>query len=395
MKRVCIFVLAMITLLINSCVPDERTSEFVIHGHFTNAESNKVVLEELGVKDLTAVDSAVIDNNGEFTVLNTPDDIGLYILRIGKNNFITLLIDKGEKLQIQADALKMAYTYNVEGSEGSRLLMNYYKHTVKNKIKVDSLGKIFQLSQGLPEFLNIRMKLDSSYREIFKDQQEYVKHFISNNPTSLASLVVLNKHFGRGYVLSEKEHFEYFQKIDSGLMAEHPNNKHAIDHHERVSKILMQNMERELADEKLQSGKPAPEISVNDSNGIPLPLSSTLGKITLIYFWAGESAPCRKINPKLNKLYKELKNKEFEIYGVSLDRNPNVWKAAVKLDGLKWIQLSDQKGYASPLVKLYNLPEELPYFYLIDKEGSILLRGNKSDFEKIKKRINIELSLNN
>jgi len=384
-----LLILFIATVFFNSCIHEENTSGFVITGTFTNPETNVVVLEELGVKELTPIDSAIIGQNGEFTIRYTPDDISLYILRIGKSNFITLLIDKGENVEIKADASRMASSYELSGSEGSGLLWNYYKYTAINNHKVDSLGKVFKISRGSTDFANIRMKLDSSYRMIFKDQQKYVMDFISRHPSSLASLLVLNKRFGNGYVLSEKEHFDFFLKIDSGLMASYPGNKHTMDHHARVSEILRKRKERELADEKLQPGMPAPEITVTDTGGTSIPLASTKGYLTLIYFWAGENALCRQINRELTVLYEQYKDKGLKIYAVSFDNNPEFWKAAVKLDGLKWIQVSDRKGYASPIIKLYNLPEELPYFYLIDKESLILQRGNKAEFGNIKEQIKL------
>lgn len=377
------FSLFSFILLIHSCKQDSNSGEFVIKGNFTNPEKNTVILEELGVKELTPIDSAVIDEEGDFIIKYKPDDIGLYILRVGERNFITLLIDRGEHIKITADASKMAYTYSVEGSEGSQLLKDYYEHTAMNKLKVDSLARLFRISKEKPDFLRIRTELDSSYRMVFKDQQEYVKEFISRNPSSLASLIVLNKRFGNGYVLSEDEHFEYFQKLDSGLMSAYPGNKHSLDHHKRVTEILRNRMEQELADQKLQPGNPAPEISVEDSNGVKIPLYSVLEKRTLIYFWTAGSALARQVHPGLKELYDKHKDKGLEIYAVSLDRNPGLWKAAVKLDGLEWIQLNDERGNASPLIKLYNLPEELPYFYLLDEEGKILLRGKKKALSEI------------
>lgn len=378
-------------LFISSCNSENDKAGFIIHGILTNTKSDKLVLEELSVRDVTPIDSASIDENGRFTLKHTPEETGFYILKVGEDNFITLLIENGDDITITADASQLIHTYDIQGSEGSELLSDYYKYTARNKHKVDSLALIFEQSKSSPDFISIRSMLDSSYKEIVRDQQEYVMNFIDSNPGSLASLIVLNKRFGNTFLLSEKENFDYFQKIDSGLMAKCPDNIHAIEHHKRVTEVLRKRKERELADEKLQPGLPAPLLSEPDTSGNEVSLYSLKGKMVLIYFWAAESAPSRQINPDLKKLYRQFSPAGFEIYGVSFDRNPALWKAAIKIDKLDWIQVSDNKGNSSPILKLYNLPEELPYFYLIDKESLILWRGNRYQIDELKDMITTHL----
>src|ERR1700753_3972892 len=87
-------------------------------------------------------------------------------------------------------------------------------------------------------------------------------------------------------------------------------------------------------------GTPAPEITLNDLNGSPVSLSSLKGKVVLIDFWASWCGPCRKANPGLVKMYARLKQKGFEIYGISLDDEKQPWKHAIDQDGITWIQVN-------------------------------------------------------
>ena len=109
------------------------------------------------------------------------------------------------------------------------------------------------------------------------------------------------------------------------------------------------------------------------------------GQNILVYFWAGWNAKSRQDNKKLVPIYNELKQHNIEIFGVSLDENKKVWKGAIKLDKLPWIQGSDLKGLKSPVNKAYNLNDELPFYYLIDEEGRIIYKGN--DVDKIIRKL--------
>ena len=69
------------------------------------------------------------------------------------------------------------------------------------------------------------------------------------------------------------------------------------------------------------------------------------GKVVLIDFWASWFPPCRKEMPHLVELYKQYKNKGFEIVGISLDSKPEAWAKGVKDLNITWTQLSDLKGW--------------------------------------------------
>jgi hypothetical protein len=75
----------------------------------------------------------------------------------------------------------------------------------------------------------------------------------------------------------------------------------------------------------------------------------------------------------------ELKRNKIEIFGVSLDENEKVWKGAVKIDKLPWIQGSDILGMDSPVNEKYNLNMELPFYYFLDEDRRIVFRGKDVD----------------
>jgi len=93
----------------------------------------------------------------------------------------------------------------------------------------------------------------------------------------------------------------------------------------------------------------------------------------LLYFWASWCPHCRDEVPKMVEAYKNLKNKNFEIYGVSLDENPDEWKKFSAEKHIPWINVCDFKKWKSAAAELYDI-KGTPNSYLIDEKGIIVAR---------------------
>jgi peroxiredoxin len=115
-------------------------------------------------------------------------------------------------------------------------------------------------------------------------------------------------------------------------------------------------------------GDKAKEITLPDTKGNTISLSSLKGKIVLIDFWASWCGPCRRSVPELKKVYSKYQSKGFEIYGISLDADKNDWMQALKEDKINWIRVNDLKGETAGIWNVAYIPT----VYLLDKEGKIL-----------------------
>ncbi|ACU06184.1 TlpA disulfide reductase family protein [Pedobacter heparinus] len=129
-----------------------------------------------------------------------------------------------------------------------------------------------------------------------------------------------------------------------------------------------------------QTGAKATDFTQNDLNGKPFTLSSLRGKYVLVDFWASWCGPCRAENPNVVKAYNELKGKNFEIVGVSLDYpgGKAAWAEAVKKDGLPWIQVSDLKGWKNEVALMYGI-NSVPQNLLIDPQGVIIAKNLRGE----------------
>lgn len=116
-------------------------------------------------------------------------------------------------------------------------------------------------------------------------------------------------------------------------------------------------------------GVPFPSgISLTDKTGVRRDFSSFKGFYVYIDLWASWCVPCCKEVPYLQKLEKEVQNKQVKFLSVSLDKDENAWKNRMKaldMDGNQWL---DKDG---------KLPEALnvkgiPFFLIYDKDGKLL-----------------------
>ena len=64
-------------------------------------------------------------------------------------------------------------------------------------------------------------------------------------------------------------------------------------------------------------GVPAPFFDTQDIFGKSERLADQEGKVVLINVWATWCAPCRNEMPKLDKLYRERKDKGLVVFGLS------------------------------------------------------------------------------
>jgi len=259
------------------------------------------------------------------------------------------------------------------------LLRKYEKHMAYQKIRIDSLGEVYYASRGSDDYFEMKKELDSVFQTIVDKQREYVLDYLDQNHNSLTSLLVLNRGLGKTKVINEEENYVALMQLDSTLSLAYPGNKHVKDHSKRMIEIKGRIFDNYVAEEKLSPGRKAPDIVLSDTAGNPFSVKSYTGYPVLVYFWAGWNASSRSDNQRLKKQYQRFLDNEVRLLGVSLDDNENVWKGAINLDQLPWQQVSDLQGFGSTMKKSFHLPDELPYYFLLDEKLKIVYKNASLD----------------
>lgn len=379
MKKMKSLILVVLTLA--GC---NAQKQFDLQGTLENGQGTTVYLDEIGVSRINPVDSVIVGDDGSFQFTHEMTFPKIFLLRGGQNNYITLVIQPGEKVTVNANMDNLAESYTIEGSPDSKLIQEYNEHLLQNIKELRKLNQIYQDSLQSPNIQSIISELDERSTRILEDQKEYTLEYINTNTRSLVSLLVLYQQITpRHYVLDPMENIVYFKMVDSVLYGLYPESGPVQALHDQVLELSQRfeaNREMELL---FGMGAIPPEIALPNPEGDTITLSSTRGKIVLLDFWAAWCNPCRVENPNLVENYNKYKAKGFEIYQVSLDRRRENWLDAIESDGLEqWIHVSDLQYWNSIVVSLYHL-QQIPANFLLDREGKIIARDLRGeDLEK-------------
>lgn len=94
-------------------------------------------------------------------------------------------------------------------------------------------------------------------------------------------------------------------------------------------------------------------------------------KHNLIVFWASWCGPCRMEIPQIKKLY-ESKGRDLNVVSISVDKDQNAWKKAMKKEEMPWKQFLLPLGETYAMLdKKYNL-QTIPVWVLLDGHGKVI-----------------------
>jgi len=353
-----------------------------ISGTIVNPVSGAYIyLDELKSNELKSVDSVRISSDGKFNFTREIKQPSFYLLKSTDNNFLTMLVEPGEKLMLKAQNDSLNYPISLNGSKGTELMTEYNKMLRATINKLTGLNNIYTQNVDKPELPKVVESLDSLAQIYLGEINVYTKKYIDDNLTSLVSLVALYQQVAPSvYVMNPSKDLSYFVKVDSSMFSLYPEYEPVTSLHEQVKELVAKVKGETSAGPASASGAIAPEISLPTPEGDTIKLSSTRGSVVLLDFWASWCAPCRKENPNLLNVYNIYHKKGFQIYQVSLDKTKESWIKGIQDDHLeKWIHVSDIQYWNSIVVPLYKI-ESIPCNYLLDKEGRIIasnLRGEK------------------
>jgi thiol-disulfide isomerase/thioredoxin len=351
-----------------SCDNRRDKSSFELKGSLNNASGQTLYLEKLAGTKRVVVDSAVLDEKGNFEFGNYTPKIGFYRLMENQQNFAMLVLDSSDRAEISGDMKDLMGTLRVKGSPESELYINYTSIVRERDLKIDSLNKTWEsLMASRPSDSKLMDSLskvfEGPYNEIVAESNRRLAETIRKNTDRYSTLMAIQ-------ALDFDQYPDLYKELDRQLTEKFPYDQNVNVFHDAVQKMFASGL-----------GMEAPEINLPSPDGVNIALSSLRGKYVLIDFWASWCGPCRKEMPTVVKAYEKYKNKGFEIYGVSLDSDRDKWVEAIKKDGITWPQVSDLRQWQSEAARLYQV-QGIPFTVLLDKEGRIIarnLRGEELD----------------
>ena len=206
------------------------------------------------------------------------------------------------------------------------------------------------------------VKAADSLRNMIAQEKALYMKFIDSHPNSYIALVTFN-NVGLGYNFDPQLAEQQFNKFSTAL---------------KTSALGKQEAETIATAKKKEVGALAMDFAQNDVNNKLVKLSDFKGKYVLIDFWASWCAPCRAENPNVVKAYNQLKGKNFEIIGVSLDDKKAPWLKAIEHDGLPWVNVSDLKGWKNEVALKYGV-SAVPQNILLDPAGRVIAKNLRGE----------------
>jgi thiol-disulfide isomerase/thioredoxin len=129
----------------------------------------------------------------------------------------------------------------------------------------------------------------------------------------------------------------------------------------------------------LSVGKLAPEIEIDDINGVKTKLTDLRGKVVVLDIWATWCGPCRAMIPHERELVKRLKDKPFVLVSMSADEKKETLVDFVNKNDMPWTHW--WAGAKSNILKDWGV-EYFPTIYVLDHKGVIRytdVRGKDMD----------------
>ncbi|MEP7278097.1 MAG: TlpA disulfide reductase family protein [Bacteroidota bacterium] len=331
-----------------------------------------VYLEEIpygGDMHPVLLDSVVLkDKEGHFDLKGNGTEEGIFQVMVEKGP-VVLIINDMQKINLDIDLSKKDNYYTVSGSEASKHLKSFIdrydeKAAVINKVfvEIDSLKQFGGSDSSLIAATNRKNQAIISLND-------YVADFIAKADSPAESIFAL----GMG---SRSFQSEEFGKLLDGVVKRFPEHK-SLARLKTTYEMQQAQMNKSKEASSTWTGKQAPDLTLPSTNGKPVAISSFRGKYLLVDFWASWCTPCRQENPNVVNAYKQFKDKNFAILGVSLDKDKAPWLKAIQDDALTWTQVSDLQYWNSKAVETFKF-EGIPYNILIDPQGIVIaesLRG--------------------
>lgn len=131
-----------------------------------------------------------------------------------------------------------------------------------------------------------------------------------------------------------------------------------------------------LQDTSAKEGARAPAFSIVTDQGKRVTATSFGGKVLVLNFWATWCAPCVQEIPSLNAFQKRFASSGVVVVAVSIDKNPQKYRAFLRAVQPVFETMRDPKADVSAEYGTFQIPES----YII-KDGRVMRKfGNAADW---------------
>lgn len=362
------FVLALTVLAMVSC----GEKKFHVEGTITDAKDSLLLFENVGIEEITVVDSVRLGEDGSFSFSGLAQEAPeFYRLRIA-GQIINVSVDSTETITVKAKYPQMATQYEVSGSDNCL------------KIKELALKQIELRQRAIAisnnEDLTVKETNDSIYKLVNQYKEEVKKNYIYAEPNKAYAYFALFQTLGDMLLFnpqSNREDIKAFAAVATSWDSYYPNSARGANLHN----IAIEGMKNVRINDAAQAQQIDPskveesgiiDVALNDNKGKMRHLKDLKGKVVLLDFhvFAANESPARIL--QLREIYNKYHAQGFEVFQVSIDTDEHFWKQQTA--ALPWISVRAEGGIQSNTLTLYNV-QSIPEFFLIDRGSNIVGRS--------------------
>ena len=362
------FVLALTVLAMVSC----GEKKFHVEGTITDAKDSLLLFENVGIEEITVVDSVRLGEDGSFSFSGLAQEAPeFYRLRIA-GQIINVSVDSTETITVKAKYPQMATQYEVSGSDNCL------------KIKELSLKQIELRQRAIAisnnEDLTVKETNDSIYKLVNQYKEVVKKDYIYAEPNKAYAYFALFQTLGDMLLFNprnNREDIKAFAAVATSWDSYYPNSARGANLHN----IAIEGMKNVRINDAAQAQQIDPskveeagiiDVALNDNKGKMRHLKDLKGKVVLLDFhvFAANESPARIL--QLREIYNKYHAQGFEVFQVSIDTDEHFWKQQTA--ALPWISVRAEGGIQSNTLTLYNV-QSIPEFFLIDRGSNIVGRS--------------------
>ena len=378
MKKIVL--IASMALVVFSCNKVKK-NEFLISGTAKGVEDGKSVIlqrQDPLTGMIIALDSTKV-KGGKFELKGKTTEPTFNVLQIAKpDSKVGFILEEGEiKVVVDKDSINKT---TVKGTYNNDEFTTFKKDSEKSQKATQKKLMDFQ-TKNMAAMNEAQQKKDTvvinrlmkEYNGMQKEASNMYTVYAEGHPKSFLTALIVEGMFNMPSPDAEK-----IKKIYNGLDSDLKKTKIGVSIKEKLEKLTHPTSAASGLPKWSDLGKVAPDFSAKSPGGVAISLKQSLGKITIIDFWASWCGPCRKENPNVVAIYNEFHSKGLNIIGVSLDNNLEKWKKAIEKDKITWIQVSNLKEWEDPIARLYQV-NQIPTTFLLDAEGKFIAKDLQGD----------------
>ena len=277
-------------------------------------------------------------------ILDIPGSPSLYLAIDEGQKLIEITVEKGKPVSIKGslDSLKLLAYEEFRKGSNQRLIRPTYA-------AMTNAGKQ-QNQEGEVAAVEAYVKASKLHR----------KELIDFTEREIGTSIAL---FGTSLRWTGDDEVSRLGTLVTAFAKKYPNLPMTAAMKEKVARF-----------KKVAIGAKAANILGQTPDGVDITLYQSLGKYTLIDFWASWCRPCLLQIPDLKKTYADFHSKGFEIFSYSIDNSESMWKTAVNKYDMPWKHASDIKGWQSEWATAYNVTF-IPFNFLINEKGEIIAKN--------------------